>query len=109
MLPPVSGLQPSFLRDPLLGRGMSWSPSTARWQPATGVWRRWKTAPLLATDYSILPDNATPPLNGVDPRLTCIHRRRRFFASKWLGSPAGFGTGNGSGRGGAASQSRGTP
>jgi hypothetical protein len=80
---------------------MSWSPSTARWQPATG--------PSPATDYSNLPDNATPPLNGVDPRLTCIHRRRRFFASKWLGSPAGFGTGNGSGRGGAASQSRGTP
>lgn len=46
---------------------------------------------MLATDYSNLPDNAKPPLNGVDPRLTCIHRRRRFFASKWLGSPTGFG------------------
>jgi hypothetical protein len=62
---------------------------------------------LLATDYSKLADNAKPPLNGVDPRLTCIHRRRFFFASTMLGSRGGFGAGNGSGRGvGGSSLSR---
>jgi len=60
---------------------MSWSPSTARWQPATGVWRRWKTAPLLATGYSNLPDNATPP-SPQHARFACRLRHRKRFRLK---------------------------
>ena len=45
---------------------MRWSRITTLWQHAIGEWRRQKTAPSPATDYSNLPDNAKPPPNSND-------------------------------------------